>query len=63
MTSREAIEKVIPILRGVRDSYFRKRYSTRLAIEVAGKKELFGSVREIVEICHRVKRVEYLLRK
>ena len=61
MTSREAIEKAIPILRGVRDSYFRKRYSTRLAIEVAGKKELFGSVREIVEICHRVKGVELVI--
>lgn len=61
LDSNEAIEKLIPILRKVRDSYFRKRYSTRLAIEVAGKRELFGSVREIIEICHRVKGIELVI--
>ena len=61
LESREATEKLIPILKGVRDSYFRKGYSTRLAIEVAGKKELFGSVREIVEICRRVKGIELVI--
>ena len=57
ISSREAIERLVPIFREIRNHYLENNYSPQIAIELSGKPDLFGSIREITELCHRVRGV------
>ena len=57
ISSREAIERLVPLFREIRNHYLENNYSPQIAIELSGKPDLFGSIREITELCHRVRGV------
>jgi len=57
ISSREAIERLVPIFREIRDHYLTNNYRPQIGVELSGKPDLFGSIREITEICHRVRGV------
>lgn len=53
-TPRESMEILVPRLRELRDNYIMNHAIPRIALETAGRKDVFGSLREIVEVCSRV---------
>lgn len=55
--SRDAIEVVVERLRSLRDNYWLNHAMPSIAIETAGPKEVFGSLREVAEVCARVHNV------
>jgi deoxyribonuclease-4 len=57
ISSREAIETLVPMFREMRNHYLENNYSPVIGIEISGKPGLFGSIREVMEICHRVRGV------
>ena len=58
ISSEEAIKTLIPIFKDMRNHYYANNYSPRIGIELTGKPDLFGSVREVVEICRKVKGIQ-----
>ena len=57
ISSEEAIKTLIPIFKEMRNHYYANNYSPQIGIELSGKAGLFGSAREIAEICRKVKGV------
>ena len=55
ISSREAIERLVPVFREIRNHFLENNYSAKIGIELAGKPDLFGSIREVTELCHRVR--------
>jgi deoxyribonuclease-4 len=45
------------MFREMRNHYLENNYSPVIGIELSGKPDLFGSIREVMEICHRVRGV------
>jgi len=55
LSSKDAIDRLVPIFQELRNHYLENNYSAQICIEFAGKHDLFGSIREITELCRRVK--------
>ena len=55
LSSKDAMERLVPIFQEMRNHYLEKGYSAQICFELAGKHDLFGSIREITELCRRVK--------
>ena len=58
VSSEEAIKTLIPIFKDMRNHYYANNYSSQIGIELSGKPDLFGSVREVAEICRKVKGIQ-----
>ena len=54
-SSREAIEMLVPMFRELRNYYLQRNYRPRIGVELAGRPDLFGTLREITELCQRVR--------
>ena len=55
ISSKDAIDRLVPIFQQMRNHYLEKGYTSQICFELAGKHDLFGSIREITELCRRVK--------
>ena len=55
VSSRDAIESLVPIFREMRNHFLTNGYTAKIGIELSGKPDLFGSIREIVELCRKVR--------
>ena len=54
-SSREAIEALVPMFRKLRNYYLQHNYRPRIGVELSGRPDLFGTLREITELCQRVR--------
>lgn len=57
LSKEEAMKRVVDNLREIRNVFVREGWKPRLGIEVMGKRNVFGSLEEVIEVCHRVKGV------
>ena len=49
LSSKDAMDRLVPIFQEMRNHYLEKGYSAQICFELAGKHDLFGSIREITE--------------
>jgi deoxyribonuclease-4 len=56
-SKKEALKLVKGNVRKLRNAYVKKKLKPRIALEVAGKQKLFGSLDEVLEVCKSVKDV------
>ncbi len=54
LTSREAMEELVSCFRELRNEFYHRRFSPKLAVELTGRRDIFGSLREVTELCQRV---------
>ena len=54
-SSRDAIEALVPMFRELRNYYLQHNYRPSIGVELAGRPDLFGTLREITELCQRVR--------
>ncbi len=57
LSKEETMKRVVSNLREVRNVFIREGWKPRLGIEVMGKRNVFGSLDEVIEVCKRVKGV------
>ena len=53
-TKKKTLALIVQNLRKIRDDFKNKGIETSIGIETMGKKDVFGSLDEITEVCHRV---------
>lgn len=57
LSKEQTLERIVENLREVRNTFVREGWKPRLGIEVMGKRNVFGSIDEVVQVCKRVKGV------
>lgn len=57
LSKEETMKRVVANLREIRNVFVREGWKPRLGIEVMGKRNVFGSLEEVIEVCQRVKGV------
>jgi deoxyribonuclease-4 len=57
LSKEDTMERIVSNLRQVRNTFIREGWKPRLGIEVMGKRNVFGSLDEVVQVCKRVKGV------
>jgi len=55
LSKKETMKKIVKNLRKIRDRAKKSGIEVPIGIETMGKKEVFGSIEEVIEICRRVK--------
>ncbi len=55
MSKEETANRVVENLRDIRNVFVREGWKPRLGIEVMGKRNVFGSLDEVLDVCNRVK--------
>jgi len=55
LSKRETMKRIVKHLREIRDEMKKKGIEVPIGIETMGKKEVFGSLDEIIEVCKRVR--------
>ncbi len=55
LSKKETMKRIVKNLRGIRNRAKKNGIEAAIGIETMGKKEVFGSIEEVVEICRRVK--------
>lgn len=55
MGKEETTNRVVSNLRDIRNVFVREGWKPRLGMEVMGKRNVFGSLEEVIEVCSRVK--------
>ena len=55
LSSEEAMKTLVPVFKELRNHYLTNNYSPTIGIELSGKPDLFGSIREVTELCRKVK--------
>ena len=54
LSSEEAMKTLVPVFKELRNHYLTNNYSPTIGIELSGKPDLFGSIREVTELGRRV---------
>jgi len=57
LSKEQTMERIVENLREVRNTFIREGWKPRLGIEVMGKRNVFGSLDEVIQVCKRVKGV------
>ena len=57
LSKEDTMKRVVQNLREVRNVFIREGWKPRLGIEVMGKRNVFGSLDEVIEVCKKVKGV------
>lgn len=57
LSKEDTMKRVVTNLRQVRNVFLREGWKPRLGIEVMGKRNVFGSLEEVIEVCKKVKGV------
>ncbi|MGB1586161.1 MAG: TIM barrel protein [Thermoplasmatota archaeon] len=57
LSKEETMKRVVENLRDIRNVFVREGWKPRLGMEVMGKRNVFGSLEEVIEVCNRVKGV------
>ncbi len=57
MAKEETMNRIVKNLRDIRGIFVREGWKPRLGIEVMGKRNVFGSLEEVIEVCMKVKGV------
>jgi len=55
LSKEEATTRIVQNVRGLRNLFVREGWKPRLGIEVMGKRNVFGSLDEVLDLCSRVK--------
>lgn len=55
LAKEETMKRVVHNVRELRNLFVREGWKPRLGIEIMGKRNVFGSLEEVVEVCNRVK--------
>ncbi|MHB8634469.1 MAG: TIM barrel protein [Thermoplasmatota archaeon] len=57
LSKEETMERMVKNIRNLRNLFLQEAWSPRLGMEVMGKRNVFGSLEEVIEVCNRVKGV------
>jgi deoxyribonuclease-4 len=57
LSKEETMSRIVKNVRELRNVFVREAWTPRLGIEVMGKRNVFGSLEEVVEVCQKVKGV------
>lgn len=55
LSKKETMRRIVKNLRDIRDEVKKKGIEVTIGLETMGKKEVFGSLEEIIEVCRRVR--------
>ncbi|MEA3166992.1 MAG: deoxyribonuclease, partial [Thermoplasmata archaeon] len=55
LSKEETMSRIIKNVRELRNTFVREGWTPRLGMEVMGKRNVFGSLEEVVDVCNRVK--------
>jgi deoxyribonuclease-4 len=55
LSKEETMSRIIKNVRELRNTFVREGWMPRLGMEVMGKRNVFGSLEEVVDVCNRVK--------
>jgi len=55
LSKEETMQRIVKNVRELRNIFLREGWSPRLGIEVMGKRNVFGSLEEVIEVCQKVK--------
>jgi len=55
LSKKEAMQRIVKNLRKIRDRMKKRGIEIPIGLETMGKKEVFGSLEEIIEVCKRVR--------
>src|ERR1041385_3150406 len=55
LSKEETMQRVVKNLRELRNVFVREGWKPRLGIEIMGKRNVFGSLEEVAEVCSKVK--------
>ncbi len=57
LSKEETMKRIVENVRAIRNVFVREGWTPRLGIEIMGKRNVFGNLDEVMEVCHRVKGV------
>lgn len=57
LSKEETMNRMVTNIRNLRNLFVQEGWQPRLGVEVMGKRNVFGSLEEIIELCNRVKGV------
>ncbi len=55
LSKEETMQRVVKNLRDIRDVFVTEGWTPRLGMEIMGKRNVFGSLEEVLEVCQKVK--------
>jgi deoxyribonuclease IV len=55
LSKEETMDRIVKNVRELRNTFVREGWTPRLGMEVMGKRNVFGSLEEVVDVCNRVK--------
>ena len=55
LSKEETMQRIVKNMRELRNVFVREAWTPRLGIEIMGKRNVFGSLEEVVEVCQKVK--------
>ncbi len=55
LSKEETMNRVVKNLRDIRDTFVSEGWTPRLGMEIMGKRNVFGSLEEVLEVCQKVK--------
>jgi deoxyribonuclease IV len=55
LSKEETMQRIVKNVRELRNVFVREAWKPRLGIEIMGKRNVFGSLEEVVEVCQKVK--------
>lgn len=55
LSKEETMQRIVKNVRELRNVFVREGWTPRLGIEIMGKRNVFGSLEEVVEVCQKVK--------
>ncbi|HLF16052.1 MAG TPA: TIM barrel protein [Candidatus Thermoplasmatota archaeon] len=57
LTKEETMQRIVKNVRELRNVFIREGWKPRLGMEIMGKRNVFGSLEEVLEVCQKVKGV------
>jgi deoxyribonuclease-4 len=55
LSKEETMQRIVKNVRELRNIFVREGWKPRLGIEIMGKRNVFGSLEEVIEVCQKVK--------
>jgi deoxyribonuclease-4 len=55
LSKEETMQRIVKNVRELRNTFVREAWKPRLGIEIMGKRNVFGSLEEVLEVCTKVK--------
>lgn len=61
LSKEETMSRIVKNVRELRNTFVREGWTPRLGMEIMGKRNVFGSLEEVVDVCSRVKGITPVL--